>query len=166
MEINKKTERKILYLNIDEKMLTSVTIQLEKYFHRLGTFNIQKTGSIRDSEADLIIVGTFFSSEELKTWIKRLIKDLNERSIWIPVIFVADLDFEAIYSIVEECFNKTNWYFDLVLSSNMEELAMKIANLIKIHDHLKELKDYHDKLNQMNEEVEKLKQKLLEISNK
>ena len=56
-----------------------------------------------------------------------------------------------------------NWYFDIVASDQLDSLPIRVANLLRIHDHLHELHRYSAALSSLTAQTEALKQELLQL---
>ena len=154
--------KKVMYYNMDEKILTPYISKVESLVSSIEQIDLQKTDRIRDIEADLIIVSSPLGGEELVRWIQRLIDDKNQYKslIWTPIIFVTDADLSQVESVMWKCISETNWYFDIVNRDNLEFLSLRIAFLLKVSDHIRELKEYDKKILELSSRISSLEQSL------
>ena len=53
-----------------------------------------------------------------------------------------------------------NWYFDVIDPDHLDSLPMRVANLLRIHDHLHELSRYEKSLADLQADVRQMQQKL------
>ena len=148
-------ERKVLYYNMDEKVLTPYISKVESQISSIKHIDLQKTDRLRNVEADLIIVSSPLGGEELVRWIKRLIEDQKnvDKCTLSPMIFVTDTQFSEIESMIWECFSDTNWYFDIVNRDNLDFLSMRIAFLLKVSDQLREIKEYDERIAELSDKL-------------
>ena len=58
---------------------------------------------------------------------------------------------------------QSNWYYDFINPSHLGSLSIRIANLIKIHDHLHELSRYEKELTSLQKQTDQLQQVLTEL---
>ena len=56
---------------------------------------------------------------------------------------------------------KSNWYYDILSPDENHSIPTRAANLIRIHDHLKELYKYDTMLHDLKNQVEKLEAEIL-----
>ena len=154
--------KKVMYYNMDEKFLTPYISKVESLVSSIEQIQIEKTDTIRGQKADLIIVSSPLGGEELIKWIQRLIADYNQNgsSSLIPIIFVTDTEFSELEPMIWQCISQTNWYFDIVNRDNLEFLPMRIALLLKISDHIKEIEEYDRKITELSNKVSSLENSL------
>ncbi len=147
--------KKVMYYNMDEKILTPYISKVESLVSSIEQIDLQKTDNIRGVQADLIIVSSPLGGEELLRWIQRLIDDKNKdkNSIWTPILFVTDADLSEVESLVWKCISETNWYFDIVNRDNLEFLSIRIAFLLKVSDHIREIEEYDQKISELSSRV-------------
>ena len=146
-----EVSRTICYMNRNPRELTSQKLHLERLVKNLGEITCIDVNSIEDPAVrgcDLVVIGGIdVPEEQLGRWISRMgerMRDLG--NIWVPVIFVSDAKFLALRELITQC-AQSNWYFDIVNSAHFESLPVRIANLFRIHDHLKELFRYSEEIN-------------------
>ena len=49
-----------------------------------------------------------------------------------------------------------NWYFDILSMEHIDSMPIRVANLLRIHDHLHELERYQNTLATLNHRVDQL----------
>ena len=161
---NSEVQRKICYMNRNPRELTTQKLHLERLVKSLGEVSCVDVSSIEDEavkDSDLVVIGGIdVPEDQLGRWISRIgsrMEDLG--NIWVPVIFVSDAKFLALRELLNQC-AQSNWYFDIVNSAHFESLPVRIANLFRIHDHLKELFRYSEEINTLQERLEELERRL------
>ena len=54
----------------------------------------------------------------------------------------------------------SNWYFDIIHPDHLTSLPVRIANLLRIHDHLAELHRYEAELGRMQQNIRMIEAEL------
>lgn len=154
----------VAYWNPDTRVVDATKLQVETYLRKLGNIKFKEVKAPDDPAllpCDLLVVtSTYVPEHEFANWLKgqerRMVKQGN---IWIPALFVADIEFDILREIWSEI-QSTNWYFDIVSSSHLSSLPVRVANLMRIHDHLHELYRYGQELSSLQKQVEEVEERL------
>ena len=147
-------------LNLDPKLVSLPKIQLEKALKALIDIDLVEVRGLDDPQfnpCDLLIVeAQGVPVMDFQRWLgsfqQRL---LAQADIWIPAVIVTDLPAADARTLMEDAV-KSNWYFDVVIPSHIDSLPLRVANLLRIHDHLHELRRYSETLDRLQERVNML----------
>lgn len=169
-EFNPNRCLKIAYYNTDPMVVDRLSLILENKIKSLGEFNMLPINSLDDENlkpCDLLIVtAQQIPEEDIGKWLKKLSgRVTRQASIWIPALIISDAPYKTLQNIMPEAI-QMNWYFDIVATEHLDSLPIRIANLLRIHDHLHEIKRYQktveslqQQTNSLLKEVENLKAK-------
>ena len=153
---------RVCWINHDHRIVDSTLEQLECEMDKVYQFDMVQLASIDADNFDpcdlLVIIAHRIVSEQLLPWIKSLATRLSCR-IWTPALIVGDLNNRATADLVEFAI-QSNWYFDVVDRHHLSSLAIRMANLIRIHDHLHELYRYESSLAKIEQKVYEQKQRV------
>lgn len=151
---------RICYYNTDEKSLDAHRIDLEKKLKFLGDFELYQMSRLDDpdrSPCDLLVVlaksipGLTFGS-----WLEGFSQRLERQGdIWLPALVISGVPFSVLRDMIENAI-RMNWYFDIVSPEHLDSLPIRVANLLRIHDHLHELKRYETALNSLSGQLEQV----------
>ena len=159
-----KHKRKICYWNPEKRVLGTSTVTLEAYLKLLGDIEIVEVDGLDSEEivpCDLLIVSAeYICSEEFPHWLRKFVdKVQNTPKVWTPAIIFSDISFPALGGILHEV-AQTNWYFDILSIRHITSLPIRVANLFRIHDHLKELHRYNEEITALSQKINSLEQEL------
>ncbi len=136
----------------------------EKYMKRLGDLSFYEMKSLEDPDfapCDLLIVAAESVPEEnFAEWLREFHQRIKkQQKIWTPAIILSSVGFVALEDLLTEA-NGSNWYFDIINPDHIESLPIRVANLLRIHDHLHELRRYDEKQRSLQEQVDAIEEKL------
>ena len=114
--------------------------------------------------ADLLIIEAMdLKIENPLEWMeKQQNKILRNNGIPIPTLVINPSHYLDIAIDIFEHIT-SNWYYDFIHPDQLNSITIRIANLLKIHDHLHELNRYEKELTTMQSDVDQLKETLTEI---
>ncbi|MFW7378128.1 MAG: hypothetical protein ACOH5I_04925 [Oligoflexus sp.] len=114
----------------------------------------------------LIIYAGHIPDTDLHQWIEGIKKRIQAQGkIWTPSLILSPVG----YSDLSECLHEyadSNWYFDIIHPDHWSSLPIRVANLLRIHDHLHELYRYQDQLTSLQERISTVEQELVQLSTK
>ena len=139
-------KRRICVLDLEPRRLDSIKHAIEKKLHFLPQLDYQLVRSIEDpglSHCDLVVIfGWHLDESELLQWLSGFeSRWLKIHSIWVPALIISQVDITKIYDVLEHTVN-SNWYFDILHPDHLSSIPLRVANLLRIHDHLQELNRY------------------------
>jgi hypothetical protein len=70
-------------------------------------------------------------------------------------LIVAELPVNEARLLMEHAI-KSNWYFDVVRPEHLDSLPVRVANLLRIHDHFHELRRNSETLDRLQDRVNML----------
>ena len=154
----------IAWWNPDPRVVYSTKLQIERLIKKLGTIEFKEVKAPDDPRllpCDLLIVATpYVPEEEFPQWLSAQEKRMQrEGNIWIPALFVADVEFDVLRDNWRKV-QGTNWYFDIVSPSHLSSLPVRVANLLRIHDHLQELHRYGEEVDSLQKRVQEVERLL------
>ena len=153
--------------NVDlaPNQISSFNLEVEKYLKLLGSFKFHKISSLSDAfpeKLDLLVVyAGGIEQDEFKPWLMRLAQKMKEKnSLALPTLFFAEISFATLSEMIYDS-HMQNWYFDIISKEHLSSLPIRVSNLLKINDHIKELHRYENELIELQKNYEKLEQKLI-----
>jgi hypothetical protein len=161
---------RVCYWNTDPRVVTRWLAAFETSLRRLVDLELTAISGLTDaaaSKADLfLIIADSVPSDEFPDWLLRLPSQVGKHgSVWIPAIIVYDVKFETLGSVLRQIADE-NWYFDVVNPNELASLPIRVANLLRIHDHLHELKRYNQIIGQLSQQVADLEEKVEKLGGK
>lgn len=150
--------RRICCWDLQPQRLDSFKVSLEQQLRFLPQMTLYRLKALDDPElfpCDLLIVYCWhFSGSEMLTWLEGYEKRLKkQQAIWIPSLIVTPLALNGIPDILERTL-QANWYFDLLHPDHLSSLPVRVANLLRIHDHLHELERYEAEISRLQSAVQ------------
>lgn len=155
---------KIGFLNLEPRITSTKKEQFNQYLRFLNNFDFIDINSRQSELIDgcnlLIVDSTNLAGEAFYTWLHGFAQKMEQSNhVWIPAIILTRIGFREILDHLPKAVFD-NWYFDLVTPGEFASLPIRIANLLKIHDHLQELWRYNSTLNNLQQKVDDLEKKL------
>lgn len=139
-------------------------LAVEQQLKNLGSVQLVQLKSLDDPEFHpcdlLVLTANFIEEENFSTWLKGVETRLQKQAgIKVPAM---------IYSRVEQGVQRellqwaiaTNWYFDIVDPDHLHSLPIRIANFLRLHDHLHEISRMQKTMEDLTERVHSLEQAL------
>ncbi|MBI2603602.1 MAG: hypothetical protein HYW48_11170 [Deltaproteobacteria bacterium] len=157
-------KRRVCYVNPDPKTLDADLAFFEKRLKLLGQLELATVPSIESPNflpCDLLVLNaSHIPTEAFPKWLLGLShKILRQKNIPVPALIFAPLDFSRLNEMAEAAY-QMNWYFDIIHPQHMESLPIRVANLLRIHDHLHELQRYEDEVKTLQKKVEDIEHRL------
>lgn len=141
---------RVCYLNAQPKIVAVTQVTLELHLQELAALTINPIASLDDpafSPCDLLVVsGVHVPQSDFVSWLRGFAHQMHQQGkVWVPAIFLADVPFRVMKQFMAEA-HSMNWYFDILAPDHLSSLPIRVANLLRIHDHLHELKRYAETL--------------------
>ena len=160
----RRRKLRICLFEADKILLNRDKIKFDSMLKQLQSFEIVELPSLSPNvypASDLLIISAMhLAKDEFIGWIKPLHATLkNQGNVWLPAIILADVSFEEITKIIDWAI-EINWYFDVILPEHLSSLAIRITNLLRIHDHLHELNRYAIELTSLQKRVNDIEKEL------
>lgn len=153
---------RVCSVHYDARMVDATLEQIECEMDKVHPFEMIRLASIADEKFHpcdlLVLIGHQTPEEHLLTWVKNLAVRLADH-IWVPTLIIGDLQARATGQLVEFAI-ESNWYFDVLDRHHLSSLAIRMANLIRIHDHLQELHRYASQLEQLERKTQAQQQRV------
>lgn len=153
--------------DLDPKRSDTTKLNLERYLKLLPSVTFKKVKGLEDSDflpCDMAVVYAWHLNQiELKTWLENFEKRWKKQgAIWIPALIVSPLEISELLGSMEEIW-ASNWYFDIIHPDHFQSLPVRIANLLRIHDHLGELHRYEQELTRMQDNIHAIESELKQL---
>ncbi len=158
---------RIGYYQVDPRVVGSSILDLERHLGKLGKVSITaikdiSLGTHQDFEL-LVIAGPTLEDHSFGSWLNSFKRKIAAQGdIWVPAIIIADISFQALEVIWADVV-KENWYFDIVNPEHLSSLPIRVANLVRMTDHLSELKKYERLLVDLTDKVTALEKEVLKV---
>lgn len=151
----------------DHRIINQTLEQIETQIHRVHPFEMYQPRSLRSLDPQdfdlcdlLLLMAHRLEGQDLLDWIKSFMVLMSEGDrIWIPALIVGQMEFEYTQHLIEIA-ARSNWYFDFVCIEHMSSLSLRIANLIRICDHLRELYRYEGVLSDLEKKTHDQKRQI------
>ena len=161
---------KLCYWNAEARVVDSERMSLEQHLSRLGDVSVSPVASLDSPElsgADLLIVAAqMVPADKFAGWLGGLRRRIQQQGrVWTPALILADVPFDVLSEIWPEVTND-NWYFDIMSPVHMASLPIRVANLLRIHDHLHELKRYASAVDDITAKVRILESQMAALRGK
>jgi hypothetical protein len=155
---------RLSYWNIEKRVVDSERLSLETHLRQLGEVKITPVDGLDAPGAmpcDLLIVAAqILASQDFPTWLTGLSQRIQRQGhIWTPALILADIPFAVLRGILPVAV-RDNWYFDILAPQHIESLPIRVANLLRIHDHLHELRRYGDVVDDLGKRASALEAEL------
>ncbi len=158
-----KRHLRVNYWNSEPRLIAPSKARLEQLLKQLGTVELREVKSLTDDSqpADLLVIpADHIPDDKFIDWLKGLRQRIRQQGqIWTPALITADISFGDLNDLIDDAV-KANWYFDVIHRDHMESLPIRVANLLRIHDHLHELKRYRQELDKLDLKVADLEAQL------
>ncbi len=158
---------KLKYWNAEARFVDADRANLEQHLRRLGEVEVTTIRALDGPDllpVDLLLIAAqMIPSQDFPQWLGGLRKRFQTREkIWIPAVILADVPFEVLSGLLPEAV-KDNWYFDILAPAHIASLPIRVANLLRINDHLQEMKRYADAVDEVTQKVRALETSLATI---
>lgn len=157
-----KRHLRVNYWNSEPRLVAPSKARLEILLKSLGTVDLTEIKSLDDKQpADLLVIpADHIPEDKFVDWLKGLRQRIKQQGqIWTPALIMADVSFGELDDLLDDAV-QANWYFDVVHRDHMDSLPIRVANLLRIHDHLHELKRYRQELDTLDRKVQDLEAKV------
>ena len=154
------------FLSHEGRVFTSLDQRVEHELKRIFFLKIDHVKKVEDlsSQYKLFIVN--IASTESDAAVFKFVSQIRDAicqhpdpaTARTPVLFITRVPQESLRAWAEAQY-ADNWYCDLISCDHLFELALRASNLLRICDHLREMKVYED-------EVQKLKVQVTEVEKK
>ena len=161
--LNHRTIR-LCYLARENKFVDADRLLLENKLRAVAELDVVALDSLQDPDllpCDLLVVHVgAVEKENFQVWLGGFRRQIERQAgILIPVLLVTKDSIDIDLSLIFADAVKANWYFDIVSLKELDTLPIRMANLLRIHDHLHELKRYTELLEELKSSVAKLQKK-------
>ncbi len=154
----------IAYWDLEKRLTSSQKINFENKVNLLGNtefITFTKLEELSNTNVDLLIASAdHVEDADLEGFIVSLSKRIERLgAIWVPALIFSEASYEVLHQFMKNIV-QDNWYFDFIHPDHLDSLPIRAANLLKIHDHMRELKNYELKLADLESKVTTLEQKV------
>lgn len=158
---------RLCYWSAEPRVLDSEVMGLEHHLARLGELEVVRLKALDAPEAQpcdlLIAAAQTIPVEGFPAWLRSLrTRIVAQDRIWTPALILADIPFVVLNEILPEA-ARENWYFDILAPGHVASLPIRVANLLRMHDHLHELKRYAAALDDINIKVKMLESQMRDL---
>lgn len=161
---------RVKYLVADNRFVDAERMVLEKNLRRLTDVTLTEVKSVDDKDflpCDLLVVAAKnVAVHDFAKWLDGFRRRIRQQgAIHIPALILTDASFEDLRDLLFDAVHD-NWYFDTIQADQMSSLPIRVANLLKIHDHLHEMRRYENALNDLGDKVTSLEKELSQAKGK
>lgn len=144
-------------------------LSFEKKLKLLGELDLVEIRTLDDPQllpCDVLIVAAeHIPNGDFARWLDEFRKkSIQQNRIWIPALFLSRSGFEELEGIFSTILT-TNWYFDVLNPDHVDSLPVRVANLLRIHDHLHELRRYDARQQALQTRVNEIERELQAMRN-
>ncbi|MBC7661677.1 MAG: hypothetical protein H7249_18425 [Chitinophagaceae bacterium] len=164
-QISSFSEKKVICSwDLDPKRSDITKLNLERFLKLLPSLQWKKVKGLEAPDflpCDLAVVYAWHLNQiELQTWLENFEKRWKKQgAIWIPALIVSPLDIGDLVASMDGIWS-SNWYFDIIHPDHFLSLPVRIANLLRINDHLHELERYELEMSRMQQDIKAIEAQL------
>lgn len=157
--------RRLCIWDLEPKRADALKLNVERSLRFLPQLDLVRLKALDDPNllpCDLLVVfANPLGEEELITWLSGFEKRMaqQQQGIWIPALIVNACEMTRVVEVLEQTLN-SNWYFDLLHPDHLSSLPVRVANLLRMHDHLHELLRYEKELKRMQTDIGRIEAEL------
>jgi len=157
--------RRLCIWDLEPKRADALKLNVERSLRFLPQLDLVRLKALDDPNllpCDLLVVfAKHLGEEELITWLSGFEKRMaqQQQGIWIPALIVNACEMTRVVEVLEQTLN-SNWYFDLLHPDHLSSLPVRVANLLRMHDHLHELLRYEKELKRMQTDIGRIEAEL------
>jgi hypothetical protein len=159
---------RICVWNLQERVVSATNLKFEQELRHLSddveTVAIAGLNDPHFTPCDLVIItADHVPEEEFVRWLDGLSKSVKRQgAVWVPALIIADVSplswRDSWLAVV-----KNNWYFDIITTDALASIPIRVANLLRIHDHLHELSRYAAAVDTLQGQVRTMELRLNEL---
>lgn len=132
-------------------------LAIEQQLKNLGSVQCVHLKSLDDPDFHpcdlLVLTATYIDEETFETWVKGVEARLHKQAgIKVPAIIYAHVSLGMQRDLLQWAI-ATNWYFDIIDPKHLDSLAIRIANFLRLHDHLHEIARMQISVDSLSEKV-------------
>ena len=163
------SKRRICYINSDTRTLETSVAFFEKRLKLISNVELVQFSTLErvkeSGPCDLLIFNAVHLDDAafLQWFPKMQSKIPNPSEIRTPTLFLSKIEFTVLENLWEDAY-KSNWYFDILDPEHIESIPIRVANLLRMHDHLHEIKRYETELVSMKKRLDSLEEKLEKLN--
>lgn len=155
-----KRKIRICYWDQQNRHVDVAKLNLQLHLKMLGDIDLVELQTLNDPQKHpcdlLMIAAENIPAEKFPEWIEALENRIVRiGDIWTPALIFSKLDFNVLEQILMKS-TMSNWYFDVIDPDHLNSLPIRVANLLRIHDHLHELNRYENRLSELESKVKQL----------
>jgi hypothetical protein len=157
--------RRLCTWDLEPKRADALKLQMERSLRFLPQLDLVRLKALDDPNllpCDLLVVYAWhLGEEELTTWLSGFEKRLaqQQQGIWIPALIMSSLELSRVAEVLEHTLS-SNWYFDLLHPDHLSSLPVRVANLLRMHDHLHEMLRYEKEIKRMQTDISRIEAEL------
>ena len=163
-DLKKKRKLRLCYVDGEKRLFSTAKAQFEKAIGALGPIESVAITSVEDPmlrPCDLLVItADHVPDESIEDWLKNLKRRLHSQAkVPIPTLCFCSLKEKTLIKLIEYTIAE-NWYFDVIDPNHAASLAIRAANLLRIHDHIHELNRYASALDDLQLKVAELEKRV------
>lgn len=157
--------RRLCIWDLEPKRTDALKLNVERSLRFLPQLDLVRLKALDDPNllpCDLLVVfAMHLGEEELITWLGGFEKRMaqQQQGIWVPALILNSCEMTRVVEVLEQTLN-SNWYFDLLHPDHLSSLPVRVANLLRMHDHLHELLRYEKELKRMQTDIGRIEAEL------
>ena len=137
---------------------------VEQQLKNLGSVQYVRLKSLDDPDFHpcdlLVLTATYIDEENFETWLKGVEARLHKQAgIKVPAVIYAHIGLGMQRELLQWAV-ASNWYFDIVDPEHLDSLGIRIANFLRLHDHLHEVARMQKSVESLTERVSALEDAL------
>ncbi len=161
------SERKLTvgYWDAQKRYFSSAKGRLEFLLKSFGDVTFYPVSSLEDPKLKtcdtLLTTADHVAEEDFLPWFTNFEGRVYlNQLIWVPAIILTSISLNKQRELLRHSL-QSNWYFDVVDPAHLDSLPLRMANMIRIHDHLRELNRYDQELTQLQTRTKDLEEQIL-----
>jgi hypothetical protein len=158
-----KPKRIVGIYDPEKRVLNRTKLAIEHAIKRISEVEFISLPSLKPediSSCDVSIICGPNDTALTRPWLEKLVQQFSQpQLIRQPVVILSSWNLEQLSEILNFTIQQ-NWYFDIINPDHIASLPIRLANLIRLHDHLKELANYDRIVRELSDKVQELEANL------
>lgn len=151
---------RVYYWDASPGFISAASAAFESQLRHLIQVELVRLNGLSESVGigvDLLIISAIgVDEEDFLRWLKSIFIRLpKNHGIYCPTIIIADTSAHIQRDLLKWAVSE-NWYFDVINPLHFDSLPVRVANFLRIHDHLHEIQRMNRTMEALDEKVKDL----------
>jgi hypothetical protein len=158
---------RVCHWNATPGFVSAASAMIEHHLKLLIKLDLISVRALDDpliTRADLLLISAEgLDDEHYPTWLKSISPRIpSNHGITVPTFIFGTIS-PAVQSEILRWAVEVNWYFDIVDPQHASSLMIRVANFLRIHDHLHEVRRMTEVTTKLQAKVESMEDQMQQI---